>query len=475
MKQFSKQQAPCDSDCLVVPVFERLNYYYGQALGVADFKAEQQYFLDKLQLHHRCFHGYGIVCGLEVDPAELPDDCDSDLRKRRAEIMAGLAKVNAQIEKLQAALEEGEDVKKNEAKLKKSVAEKERLERALEEQSDCDPYADIPPAQVIVNCGWALDCDGHEIIVRQPQLVDLRSLLSQDELRQIEEGYGKNQDQETLVELRICYCEQQTYPTRPVLTDACAPVSKCVYGRTREGFRFSVSLTPTDPDKRCKGCCEPCENECVVLAHIHWNPKLPIQEEHIDWGPRRAVSLYQAATITGVSWIHGATYTAEQAKTVLGTDDENNGIEVRFSRPVYAETLQPGVVDLYRIQGGSGVSGVITHIAGDYLDKPDSGLIDSFRYRDQSGETLNDGDRVLVTIRGNFILDECCQPVDGEHVGGLVPQLEEYQSDEMNSDCQPPAPPCVQSRNMPWTSGNGRPGATFESWFFVNKGMEEQS
>src|SRR5882762_298022 len=48
------------------PAFDRLNYYYGQLLGAADFLTEQRYFRDKLKLHNRCLHGYGIVCGLGV-------------------------------------------------------------------------------------------------------------------------------------------------------------------------------------------------------------------------------------------------------------------------------------------------------------------------------------------------------------------------------------------------------------------------
>jgi hypothetical protein len=50
----------------VAPVFDRLNYYYGQLLGADDFVAEQRYFREKLKLHNRCLHGYGVVCGLEV-------------------------------------------------------------------------------------------------------------------------------------------------------------------------------------------------------------------------------------------------------------------------------------------------------------------------------------------------------------------------------------------------------------------------
>jgi hypothetical protein len=50
-------------------------------------------------------------------------------------------------------------------------------------------------------------------------------------------------------------------------------------------------------------------------------------------------------------------------------------------------------------------------------------------------------------------------------VGGLVPQLAAYK-DAVQAKCLPPRPPCAD-RPQPWSSGNGRPGATFESWFFI--------
>ena len=191
--------------------------------------------------------------------------------------------------------------------------------------------------------------------------------------------------------------------------------------------------------------------------------------------PRRSVNVYQPTVITGISWLHGATYTPDQAETVLGTNHVSDGIEVAFSKPVYAETLQQGVVDVWRIHGGKGMSGVFAHVEGAFVDKPDTGLVRSFKYRDETGESHNKGDRVLIIIRSNFILDECCQPVDGEHVGGRVSQLEGYPGADELQDSVPPAPPCVEARRQPWTSGNGRPGATFESWFFINQTAEKAS
>jgi hypothetical protein len=48
---------------------ERLKYYSGQILSVADLTAEQDYFLAKHRRHNRFLHGWGVVSGLTVATA----------------------------------------------------------------------------------------------------------------------------------------------------------------------------------------------------------------------------------------------------------------------------------------------------------------------------------------------------------------------------------------------------------------------
>jgi hypothetical protein len=446
-----------------MPDFERLQFYYGRSLTVADLQSEQQYFLEKLRLHTRCFHGMGIVCGLGVTPVPPREECESDDDKRRQGVERELRRIESRLEKLEQ--EKGaEDESKNLA------AEQERLRREYERWRCDHHHHKPPPVFVTVDCGWAVDCEGREIVVRSPQVVDLRRLLSREDQREIEKAEHGKCDTRPVVELTVCYCEQQTYPSRPIVQDNCDLPQQCKYGRVREGYRFRASLTLQPPDARCSNCCDPCEMECVVLARISWPIDDPICEADINWGTRREISVYQPAVIDGISWLHGAHYDPADAKTVLGTEQRGHsrteGIEIHFSKPVNAETLQPGVVDLWRVQAGKGLAGVISQIEGSYVGKPASGLVDSFKFRDDSGETLNSGDRVLIQVRANFILDACCRPVDGEHVGGLVPQLAAYQK-AVQARCLSPRPPCAD-RPQPWTSGNGRLGATFESWFYID-------
>ncbi len=48
--------------------FERNNYFCGKLMVERDFWAEQLYHIGKQRLHNAYLHGWGVVCGLKVDP-----------------------------------------------------------------------------------------------------------------------------------------------------------------------------------------------------------------------------------------------------------------------------------------------------------------------------------------------------------------------------------------------------------------------
>nr|CBH39162.1 conserved hypothetical protein [uncultured archaeon] len=47
--------------------FERNKYFYGKLMTVRDFETEQSYFIEKQRLINRLIHGAGVVCGLKVE------------------------------------------------------------------------------------------------------------------------------------------------------------------------------------------------------------------------------------------------------------------------------------------------------------------------------------------------------------------------------------------------------------------------
>ena len=58
-----RECVPCDLDR-----FCRNHYFTGKLLTARDLLVEQRYLRDKLRLHHRVLHGWGVACGLRVVP-----------------------------------------------------------------------------------------------------------------------------------------------------------------------------------------------------------------------------------------------------------------------------------------------------------------------------------------------------------------------------------------------------------------------
>jgi hypothetical protein len=432
--------------CAHVPELMRLKYFYGQLLGVHDFQTEQNYFRDKLKLHNRCLHGYGTVCGLEVVPEPTEPECEPHAQRETLRLQGELTRLEQEIRQPEQS--------ENTNAIQQLRAQLEDIRRQLEHRPQATCAEQQKPTRIQITCGVALDCDGNELIVRYPLPVDLWQELSPDDRKRV-----KPEGQTIYVSL--CYCPLPIEPVRPVLLDSCGTTSECVYGKVKDSIRVQVTVDPPKPDDRCETCCTACADPCLLLARINsFKPGDLLVPEQIENGVRRMIGLYPFATISGISWTHGAEYTADEAKSFL-----EYGIKIQFSRPVLTETITRGVVDLWVIEGGRGRRADIYNMDGDYVDVPTTRTTTWLKFRQTSRETLQEGDRVLVIVRTCFILDECCRPVDGNHIGGRVPILLEYKEYDHSQTSGACAHPPLSLG--PWTSGNGTPGGTFESWFYI--------
>lgn len=445
------------ASCAEVPQFDRLSYFYGQMLHARDLQAEQSYFREKLKLHNRCLHGWGVVCGLEVTPPPVDPDClpVTDVEYGR---------LKSEIDKLEKALAQAKDDAERQ-RLRAEIEELRRKLSALGPPSYCAP-AD-PRTKVQIACGLAIDCEGNEVVVRHPLVVDLWSALAPEDRQRIESG-----DTKTLY-IAICYRECPIEPVRPVVPDACGATADCTFGKLRDSISVVVT-TDGDrwKDERCDSCCEACTECCVLLARIDdFVQGEPLAPEQIHGEARREISLRPTTRVTGINWVQSGSYTPEQAADLLGTGSSSGGLEIRFSRPIRTETVVDGVVDLWVIEGGRGRAAVISNKPG-VLVLPSTPTTDRIVYRDDTSESVNYGDRLLVIVRTAFLLDECCRPVDGAHVGGRVPLL----PDSPPASATPSRTGCLSPPGAagPWTSGDG--GATsFESWFWIAKGQYEET
>jgi len=455
-------------ECAEVPELRRLTYFFGQMLGVGDFQSEQQYFREKLKLHNRCFHGYGTVCGLGVRAAPPQVVCESADDQKRKQLAGEIAKLGQELGAAKAKVD-ADAVRAIEARL-------DALKRRLECMGPACPPEPIRP-RVVVECGIALDCRGNEIIVRREQTLDLWRYLSREQRQELAAAGDARHD----LWLSICFCDKPVSPSRPIQTDSCEPAVDCVYGKLEDSFRFQVSLEPPAHDERCEACCTACEECCLLLARIRCvAAEGGVEACQIDNGVRRLLTRYEIARITGIDWVHGATYSTEQVDELLGRVHRDGwhgtGLYVAVSRPIRAETLRPGVVELCVIQGGrtQAASAYYLETEIDALDPDPDGMVRRFRIRYVGNERLDPGDRVLITIRSAFILDACCQPLDGIHVGGLVPLLPDAEFEKFRAEVPPSACARAPGRYGPWTSGVGVPGGSFESWFFIEDDDDEE-
>lgn len=423
---------PHDTRCCDFPEFTRLNYFYGQMLGARDFQAEQDYFRHKDLLHNRCLHGWGVVCGLLVEPLHPPT--------APAPPPEAATQQQAQEQPPQPP-QEGQ----YQGPWQQPPPQKEQKEQ--KEQPE-HPHCH----QLRVHRGLAIDACGHDLLLRE--YCDLE---------------GPSEDGQWYVV--ICYREQLIQ--RAKAPDACS--NYCTYAKTAEKVCITLVKHCPPDDPRCEPCCEPPGEDlyigdwpCVWLATVTRRDGRIVD---VDNSPRRPLSRYHPTTITGVNWVHGARYTEQQAEWRL-----DRGLKVRFSRDVLTESLlRPGIVDVWITDDWSGPSaGDLRSLTVRYGPFPSRKFVRELDVEVQS-RGLKSDERILIILRTDFILDRCCQAVDGNHVGGWVPPLVDDGAGDIPPDVlaqqiQPPQFECpgLPTRVGPWTSGNGVPGGTFESWFFVD-------
>jgi hypothetical protein len=148
---------------------------------------------------------------------------------------------------------------------------------------------------VCIEPGAAVDCCGHDIVVRERDCVDLWALPAIKKLREKTPAGGPDTKEHTL-QICIRFRECETEPV-PVLYDECGCADdKCAPNRVLESYEVDVLVDPTMPPaaqpfpplcgdlwKKSLDGCPHCDlPDCVVLATIeNWK----VGDEIIDGPP----------------------------------------------------------------------------------------------------------------------------------------------------------------------------------------------
>jgi hypothetical protein len=465
----TRECVPCE-----IPPFCRTNFFTGRLLTEQDFTAEQRYFRDKLRLHYRVLHGWGVACGLRVKPHPYCPD-------RRLVIEPGLAIDQCGYEIFLAHEVEIELPPAPTPPAKPGYPSEQQQpyqggQQGPQDPTQQPPYPGAPP---------------------QPQYAEMQQQPQYPEAQQppqystAQSGqpypashtsphYPHVPNTPLYVCLKYAECETDFMP---------APFDECgcndSQGRraTRICESYNVSLeygTPPplhtqtgDCEEILREACEPCPaptgSGCIPLAHLpRYVPGQTVTDEMIDNRSYRPlipsaqlhdrlircilprVSLEALTRVCAITWTHGQEYSCTDfIRFFTGSGSGASAFEVEFDRPVRPECLTPRVFQavVTRFGGASGPGGPTLEVAPTRVwpssDRRTYSLqIDrDYAERELRGRWFD----VYLTLRCNLVLDERGRAVDGE----LIAHMQD--GDYVVS------PP----------TGNGVPGGSLESWIRV--------
>jgi hypothetical protein len=402
---------PCPTRCDDVPR-ELIRYYNGRFLAARDLRDDRDYVLSRLRLANRLFHGWGTICGLEVEPHPRPECADGWVV-----ITPGLALDCCGREILvcdRTAIELPEPVPAGNPPPDKKAKE--------------DVVGQIPhPTEPVVKR------PDPRVPAWGPYLVCLRYAV-----RPVEPG--------------------------PVLLDDGCERGAEAYNRLRD--EFVLEILKLDPDKHA-GCwpwppdqaigggeCPPCKPEpeagdcfapdcpcgdCVPLALLVFDPARGLV---IDTAHRRRVRSTHAilTRIAHINWPHGGRLTRDQLRNDLG-----GRLEICFTRPLKTTGLRNGTgIDTNTFEV------TYTESQRDFEILPGRTLVEADGCRAVFEMDKGVGRRggfssgfIRIRLLGDFVPDVHGNPVDAEFLGGVLP------------------------------TGDGTAGGTFESWFEVGEDGKE--
>ena len=402
--------------CLDLKPFDHLSYLYGQVLTPQHLQRAQASVYEKLKLHNRCLHGWGVVCGLEV------------------EVVPTAAHLSPE-----------------------SVAEDVQTSQA-DPRASSVRHGHHRKTEIWVHCGVAVDCQGYDLVVRERRKIDLYSALCPEDRAVVDDG------QLHTLWVSACFESVGVERVRAAMADRCGGADS-FYAFQRECVCIRVTLEAPQHSDLCETCCGCCDADCVVLARID-GFKRGQAVGTVDNFVRRPLTRYVPTRVSGTNWQQGATYTPDVADRLLwGT-----GLRVGFSRPVHADTLVDGVCDVYVhsrhnehlwVLDGEIVLGAET--------PPRSGMVTQFWYKGRDEENTDPGDRILFVLRSSFVLDHCCMPIDGLRFGVGRPVAVDASAPKPVHERPQIACATRPKHHIPWVTGVHPPGSTFESWLFVEE------
>ena len=456
-----KEHAARERICLScdIPAFCRNNYYRGKLLTERDFADEQRYTADKMRLHTRALHGWGVVCGLIVTPHPYCPD-------KRLVVGSGLALDDCGRE-IRLLKEDWVDLP-------------EPVKPAAPEASGQTPPS--PAGE-----GAKPYAQPHQDPYKPPHK-DQNGQTP--ERHHGDSGQGHDDDDERAPlpyepcddtpapqDLYLCirYAECETEFSAAPFDDCSCTTSSQKPNRICEAYKFE--LFDTKPDHWDKAQHEPCgydhcgeyyrmrrrqcqdasDVSCLPLAIIRdVVPGQPITEEQIDnWSARRQLATTetldqivrciltklpteQLTRIEDTNWEHGRRMLCREfMEEYVGAHDRPRGFRIEFSHHVHAaaiDTRSFQALVVFRPENMSDARH--TEIAPAYVDR-DEDETNWCRLRIDPGYARRhlDGRNfdLFLMLKCDVITDRHGHAVDGNYIGRHLPTGDNIQGGTFES------------------------------------------
>jgi hypothetical protein len=427
-----------------------------------DFADEQHYMLSRQRLHNRLFHGWGIVCGLKVEPHP-----NAECQPNWLVIKAGVAI----------------DCHGREIFLHQDTPVEVPLDLLplpiLDEEPDDEPDEVEERAEEGANTAGAESASEEEVIAgRRHRRGHRRRRHHHDEDSEepIEEFSEPWPEDGLLVCVR--YCEEEVEQVPALYAEGSCDPSHLEANRIREIADIEFHRLDDLPgcwrlpggaeESCCRDDCDepmpgpggvcllpdcPC-GSCVPLALLVPTADSTLEDPRywIDLrGRRQLITEHHITHIVDTNWEHGAYISLHELREEMGSE-----LRIRFNRKIQpAEGIATGINRrTFSVQFG----GITRHLEflpyrdnqEPYLDEDGCTAVfplDPTYLRESEWGRDNIADSfIYITLRCDFVLDCHDVPVDGNHLHGRLP------------------------------SGDGRPGGEFVSWFRVvhSHGAEEE-
>ncbi len=443
----------CPPDGGDIPIL-RNRYFTGKFMTARDFADEQHYMLSRQRLHNRLFHGWGLVCGLKVEPHPNPD-CQPNWLL----IKAGVA---IDCHGREIFLSEDTPVEVPLDQLPLPVLE---------------PVPDVAPDSAEEGGEEGIASTGDQPAAEEETVAARRRRRLREHPGGAIAGPGEPWPEDGLL-VCVRYCEEEVEQVPALYAEGSCDPSHLEANRIREVATIEFHRLSDLPgcwrlpggaeESCCRDDCDepvpgpggvcllpdcPC-GPCVPLALLVPEADSTLEDPHY-WldlrGRRQLLTEHHLTQIVDTNWEHGAYISLQQLREEMDSE-----LRIRFNRKIQpADGIATGINRrTFSVQFG----GITRHLEflpyrndqEPYLEEDGCTAVyplDPSYLRDSEWGRDNIADSfIYITLRCDFVVDCHDVPVDGNHLHGRLP------------------------------SGDGRPGGEFVSWFRVvhSHGAEEE-